>query len=109
MEGIHPLIVFLAGVFVRLALPIAVTLTVIQLLRRLDVRWQQEAESQVSIPPVKPECWRTLNCPPGQRSRCPAYSSAQPCWQVFRTPNGYLSEGCLTCRVFLSAPAPAQP
>lgn len=107
MEGIHPVVVFLAGVFVRLALPIAVTLAVIHFLRRLDAHWQQEAEGQIRVQVEKPECWKIKNCPPVQRSSCPAYSSSQPCWQVHRLPNGYLNENCLTCNVFQNAPAPA--
>jgi hypothetical protein len=106
MDTISTLIVFLAGVFIRLALPVAATLIAIYFLHRLDMRWQKEAESHSDIQVEKPECWEIKNCPPEQRLSCTANSSPQPCWQVRRLQNGYLREDCLTCKVFLGAPAP---
>ncbi len=95
------------GLLVRLAIPILVTVLVIAFLRRLDAAWQQEAR-YAPLKVEKPECWTTRECNPAQREVCPAARSPLPCWQVFRLPNGYLSEKCLTCDVLARAPLPAR-
>ncbi len=106
MGDLYTVIAFLAVVAVRLAIPILITILVVQFLRILDARWQMEAES---IPTLveKPACWEVNNCPPDRRRSCPAYVSPLACWQVRRTDNGYLREECLTCKVFLKAPVPS--
>ena len=106
MEWLKTLVAILIGVTVRFAIPLAVTSVLIYLLRQLDAHWQAEAEQQATAPAIeKPRCWEIRNCPPEQRESCPAFTQAQPCWQVFRRPNGYLKEACLNCVVFRSAPA----
>ena len=105
METMTAFLALCTGVFVRLAVPIAFTVVLVYFLRRLDARWQAEAELRpVSIP--KPECWKIRGCSPEQRKDCIAFSSPLPCWQVFRLPNGYLQEECLSCEVFINAPIP---
>jgi hypothetical protein len=94
------------GLLLRLAIPILATLFVIYILRRLDKRWQAEAELQ-PVEVEKPECWRVKGCPPEQVKDCTAARSHLPCWQVKRLPNGYLNEDCLACPVFIEAPVPA--
>lgn len=106
MEALFAFLAILAGILLRLAIPIAITAVAVYLLRRLDEQWQQEAELSVPTPP-KAECWKIKNCPPERRSACPAYTSAQPCWQTRRLANGYLQEECLSCEIFLNAPIPA--
>ena len=105
METLTTLLALLTGLLVRLAIPIAVTALLIILLRRLDAHWQKEA-----TPPMlaveKPECWKVKGCRPEQREHCAGAQSPLPCWQAFRLPNGYLREECLTCKVFIEAPAP---
>jgi hypothetical protein len=93
------------GLLVRLAIPIAATLLVIYILRRLDKRWQAEAELQ-PVAVEKTECWKIKGCPPEQVKDCAAARSQLPCWQVKRLPNGYLNEDCLSCPVFIEAPVP---
>jgi hypothetical protein len=105
METITSLLAILAGLFVRLAIPIAMTFVLIYFLRKLDLRWQVEAETP--LPLEKPKCWKIKNCPPEQVERCAAAVSPLPCWQAYRLPNGYLREDCLSCEVFINAPAPA--
>lgn len=91
------------GIVIRLALPIVITGVLVFLLRKLDARWQADArQPQVE----KPECWKVKACALEQRQACPAFRSPQPCWQVYRQPNGYLDEPCLTCKVFVDAPMP---
>ena len=105
METMTAFLVLCAGLLVRLALPIAITVVIVHFLRKLDARWQAEAELRpVSV--QKPECWKIKGCSPEQSKDCIAFSSPLPCWQAFRLPNGYLSEECLSCKVFLDAPIP---
>ena len=105
METMTAFLVLCAGLFVRLVLPIAVTLIMVYFLRKLDARWQAEAGFRpVSV--QKPECWKIKGCSLEQRRECIAFSSPLPCWQVFRLPNGYLSEECVSCKVFIDAPIP---
>ena len=93
----------LAGVAIRLAIPVILTILLVQLLRIQDARWQQEGE-QVPQLVEKPACWEVKNCPPDCLKNCPGYTSPLPCWQARRLANGYLREECLSCKVFLVAP-----
>ena len=107
MDTLTPLFAVIAGFALRLAIPIAITAIAIYFLRRLDIRWQAEAEAQLLQPVVeKPKCWEVHNCPPEKRETCAGYQSEQPCWQAFREENGYLQERCLGCNVFREAPIP---
>jgi hypothetical protein len=105
VELITALFALTLALLARLALPIVITLVLVFFLRKLDARWQEEAQHE---PPTveKPECWKSKGCSAEQRANCPAFSSSQPCWQVYRQPNGYLNEKCLTCKVFIDAPIP---
>jgi hypothetical protein len=105
MEAITSLFMVIAGLLLRLALPILGTVILIYFLRKLDAHWQEEAQlAPVSI--QKLECWKIQGCTPEQRKNCPAAASPLPCWQVYRLPNGYLREKCISCNVFLDAPTP---
>ena len=95
----------LAGLGLRLAAPIFITVLVVLALARLDRGWRREADSASALVP-KPECWKTQGCPPARRKDCPGYNSALPCWQVFRLGNGYLNQKCLGCPVLVGAPVP---
>ena len=106
MGSVDTILVLATGLLLRLALPIGLTIFVIYMLRRLDARWQLEAE-QMPAQPLEPEkCWEIKNCPPEQLTTCAAYGSNEPCWQMHRLQNGYLREECLTCEVFERAPIP---
>jgi hypothetical protein len=100
----------LTGLLLRFGIPILFTGGLVYLLARLDARWQQEAVQQKEPAPLTDQkpCWEQKDCPPGQVQACPAASSSEPCWQVFRQNNGYLAQKCLDCQVFSSAPAPAK-
>ena len=109
MEVINTWLAVLSGLLVRLAIPIFITVLAVSFLRKLDERWQKQAEIETPEAKVpKPECWKVRDCPPPARGACPGFLSPLPCWQVYRLPNGYLREECLTCEVFRAAPAPAQ-
>jgi len=106
METMIALLALIAGLLIRLAIPIALTALLIFLLRKLDAHWQAEAE--LPQPVVQSiECWKVKNCSTEQRKVCIAYQSTLPCWQAKRLPNGYLREECLSCEIFTEAPMPA--
>lgn len=105
MEGFTSLFAVLTGILLRLAIPIVATALLIVILRKLDARWQAEAELQ-PLSVKKPECWKVNDCPPEAVKDCPGANSPLPCWQVYRLPNGYLQTECLSCKVFVNAPTP---
>lgn len=105
MEALISFLYIIVGLLLRLAIPIAATILLVFLLRKLDERWQAEAEIQHQAV-QKPECWKILGDTPQQTADAGAYTSDLPCWQVYRLPNGYLHEECLSCQVFTEAPIP---
>ena len=105
METITSLLAIITGLLLRLVFPIAVTALMIYFLRKLDTRWQSEAQLTVLV--EKPKCWEVKNCTPEQMKNCAAGQSPLPCWQARRLPNGYLREECISCEVFRKAPIPA--
>ncbi len=105
MQTVISLLAIITGLLLRLAIPIAGTVIVVYLLRKLDAHWQMEAQLP-STPVQKVECWKVKGCTPDQQKVCKAGSSPLPCWQVFRQPNGYLREKCISCAVFIDAPIP---
>ncbi len=105
METLTSFFYILVGLLLRLAIPIAGTILLVFFLRKLDERWQAEAELHPQAVD-KPECWKIKGCSPQQLENCEAYKSDLPCWQVHRLPNGYLNEKCLSCQVFTEAPIP---
>lgn len=101
------------GFLLRLGIPVVLTGVLVWLLRRLDARWQVEADRMLAsrdlgTAPVSPvRCWEVKDCPPHHRVDCPGFKHPErPCWQVFRDPNGCLQEHCLGCVVFRSTPVP---
>ena len=107
METIISLLAVITGFVLRFGIPIAITMVAIYFLRRLDARWQAEAETETLQPVVeKPHCWEINNCTPEIRASCPGYLSEAPCWQARREENGHLQEKCLGCDIFRKAPVP---
>ncbi len=102
----NSMFVVLLGLFVRLIIPIAVTALIVFWLRKLDKRWQEEAEKERHML-VNNElpCWIEQGLSV-EESRLRSAMSEQPCWQTHRSVNGYLREECLECEVFRLAPAP---
>jgi hypothetical protein len=105
METFTSFFYIVAGFLLRLAIPVAATILIVFFLRRLDARWQADAELDPAAI-KKPECWKIQGCTPEQIENCEAVTSSLPCWQVYRLPNGYLHEECLSCEVFTNAPLP---
>lgn len=109
METLSMLLTLLIGLVLRLALPIALTIFAIYSLRKLDARWQAEAGQQPpKIMIEKPKCWEMKECPAKQRQACAVFTSSEPCWQIWRTHNGYLRAECLACQVFTRASIPVR-
>ncbi len=109
MESLAALLAMITGLIVRLALPMALTLAAVYLLRKLDAHWQIQAEEESkkrAEGKTGEPCWEVMKCPAERRGNCPAFHSNKTCWQVHRQSNGYLLEDCLTCEVFLKAPVP---
>ena len=109
MNNITAIYAVVTGIVIRLAIPIGITALAILFLRRLDTRWQAEAEEQLLQPVVeKVKCWKSKNCTAEMRASCAGYLSEQPCWQALREENGHLQERCLGCDVFKNAPVPVK-
>lgn len=107
MEWMNPALAVVIGLALRLAIPIAITLLAVYVLHKVDVRWQEEAaQMPAPLEVEKPYCWDVHHCPAEKMKDCPAPRSSEPCWQLHRLSNGYLSETCLTCQVFHQAPIP---
>lgn len=113
-EWAEGLVAVLTGIVLRIGLPIGVTALAAWALRRLDRRWQREAELVVRAPRpaaavTEVRCWKVRGCAESMRETCPAYPRpGTPCWQVFRELGGRLPEPCLDCEVFREAAVPAE-
>lgn len=109
MEGFDAVISFVSGVVFRFGIPAIVTTLVVWLLRRLDKRWQKDAQKQgmVQVRAKNPGCWKINECPEENRVKCKAFNNPNmPCWHHFRDQEGRLRESCLGCDVFQKAPVP---
>lgn len=110
--------VIILGMFVlRLGVPLAITLAVGYWLRRLDAKWQAEAQAQreaelsqqqapldaeIKRPEVTKEpCWVIKACPEAVYQQCPAYSQPHlPCWLARFRAGGMLPARCYRCTLF---------
>jgi hypothetical protein len=112
MTTLEGLFLAIGWALLRFGLPILVTVLLFHFFKRLDERWQAEAREYSQrtgvgtfVPIVR--CWLFNDCPEEKRARCIAYQDqSKPCWQHFRTAEGYLKEDCLGCDVFKGVPAP---
>jgi hypothetical protein len=100
------------GLLIRFGIPLLLTGLAAWGLRRLDQHWQHESEHVRRAPlalgaaSAEVRCWEQTTCPEAKRGACPAYAQPSvPCWQLFRASTGDLSTGCLSCEVFVNAPA----
>jgi hypothetical protein len=100
--------------FLRLGVPLLITFSVGYGLRRLDARWQAEAQGKPvvvqsmgeidpEIKTLKPErpCWEIMGCTERQRAGCPACELLDiPCWVAQLRTKGRLPELCVGCELF---------
>jgi len=113
VETTQGLLLAIGWFLLRFGLPVLATALVIWFFKRLDARWQSEAQEYTErtgleslVPAVR--CWLLNDCPEERRQKCPAYQNQEkPCWQHYRLVDGSLKESCLSCRVFRGAPASA--
>ena len=109
MDAQYALMTFIVGLLIRFGIPVLVPAALIYLLRRLDERWQAQARGELIAVPMARNvgCWDINNCSKEQRENCTAYAHPEtPCWQHFRSKQGFLQESCLGCDVFRQAPVP---
>lgn len=109
MEWVSTTFAVFLLVLLRVAIPIAVTIAIIGLLKWLDERWKVEADvdSGQLVKVGNVGCWEINNCPEEKRKGCKAYNNPDlPCWQIFRDKNGSMQERCIGCDIFRQAPVP---
>ncbi len=113
-------IVALTGLFLlRLGVPLAITVFVTWGLRRLDGRWQADAEARQAVDVVRtgqvqaaafkaPQaaqtaCWKLRDCPEARRSGCAGCQEpGLPCWMARLRADGRLPNTCYGCALFRS-------
>lgn len=101
-----PLVI--VGLFLlRLGVPLAVTLAVGYLLRRLDAKWEAEESARTETVPgerqaaARQPCWTVIRCGKVQRADCPAHKSPRlPCWLARLQAENRLPSGCPSCLMF---------
>lgn len=125
MDFYVEMMALIALFILRLGAPIAITAAIVWGLRRLDARWQAEAEAQrvsraVAKGLVPPEavtspmmaegpCWKHNNCPPEKQSHCAACALTDiPCWMARLRADGKLPARCYGCVLFRTRP-PVRP
>ena len=112
LEWIDVFTTIALGLFMRFGIPLFLTGVLVWWLRRLDLRWQAEAEEarRIQLKEImahRTPCWEMRKCSPELRASCPAYQRNDlPCWQVWRETTGRLPERCIDCIVFKNAPLP---
>jgi hypothetical protein len=94
------------GLFlIRLGIPIAITVLVAILFRKLDRKWETEAAERLEtgqpmVPGGRP-CWIDKDCGPLRRGDCPAWGPRNiPCWVARVTAQGHLPHACAECDLF---------
>ena len=104
MDGVRDAAIVIGMFLLRLAVPLAVTFLVAYLLRRLDARWEAEAQARPeairqleAAAPQKP-CWEEKGCSQEQRARCPACRLTDiPCWLARLRADNRLPDECPNC------------
>lgn len=105
--------------FLRIGVPVLLIGLLTWWLRRLDSRWQKEAESArllsldatlavVADAEVDDRpCWEQRDCSPARRAACPAYTRPSlACWCARQEVDGLLPTACAACGIFhLAHPA----
>jgi hypothetical protein len=108
--------ILIALFLLRLGIPLAVTVGVGFLLRRLDRKWENEAQLLSEQPgpadprstaaPDETPCWLFRNCSQEQRRACAAYRNQNlPCWLARLRVEGRLPSRCTACERYQPAVA----
>lgn len=108
-------IAIVIGIFVlRLGVPLAITLAMGYLLRRLDAKWEAEAiaqrkaaqfksdtDAELTALKAKNPCWEVKGCTETQKAKCPACKLLDiPCWVARLRTAGKLPTECYNCGLF---------
>ncbi len=101
------------GLFtLRVGVPPALVIGLAMALRRMDRRWQAEAEDQrraaLDLPPLlvpNPvmgmSCWEQRTCEGKVCAECAAYAHpSSPCWLSRHAAEGKLPDACPTCGIY---------
>jgi len=107
------------GMFgLRLGVPLAITLLVGYWLRRLDAKWQAEAQARLAAGQTQQKateeaelemyrlleqpCWLFKDCPSSLRLHCPAYRENHdtPCWLARYRAERAIPTECYRCKRF---------
>jgi hypothetical protein len=113
MDPLEGFLLAIGWFLLRFGLPIAATVLLCWFFKRLDAKWQAEADiyrQDIGLESHRPSirCWLFNKCSEEKRSKCIAYQNSQiPCWQHFRGASGELKEECIGCGVFRGFPKPA--
>ncbi len=110
------------GLFMlRLGVPLAITVLVTWGLKRLDARWQADAEAKRAVLAVdagrlqparmkapiaaQTACWEAHACSSATCAGCAAYASPNlPCWMARLRSTGRLPGKCYGCAFFRTRP-----
>ena len=100
-----PFFVVLAGILIRIVLPLFLMVGLVFLLRSLDTRWQREAlyQQKLAAEDSSEHALDLKDCAIEGLANKFSVKSSEPCWQTFRKSSGYLHEECLQCKVFRAA------
>jgi hypothetical protein len=109
MEELQITAAVIAGLLLRIGLPIGLTFLLARFLRKLDARLREEAEQKVIEKQRQVQqqtllnlwldqpCHSIMNCTDQQKESCEAYQQTEkPCWEIHRA-NGNLSQRCQDC------------
>lgn len=109
MEELQITAAVIAGLILRIGLPVGLTFLLAHFLRKLDSRWREEAEQKVIEKKhleqqqillnlwLDQPCYSIMNCSNELKKNCKAYNQrTKPCWEVNRS-NGSMSQRCKDC------------
>ena len=103
MNGVPETLVIIGMFVLRLGVPVLIVLAVGYLLRRLDARWEAEAQAESRMRRAmeaaqQVPCWEEKGCPPEDYTQCPGYQySHLPCWLARLRAQSRLPADCPNC------------
>ncbi len=113
MEGLSEILVVIGMFVLRLGLPVGVSVAIGYLLRRLDSRWEAEAQAQpeaiqrLRAAAAQRPCWEEKGCSESDMARCAAYKHTDiPCWLARLRAERRLPAECPECARYSRQPAP---
>lgn len=108
MDELQEVLVVIGMFVLRLGVPLLIALTVGYLLRRLDSRWEAEAQSEAQLrremeAAQEIPCWEEKDCLEEDYMRCPGHAySHLPCWLARLRAQSTLPAECPDCPRYAS-------